>query len=130
MSDPVLIIICGSRNIDDYSAVERAIDRTGWQPFRIVHGDADGVDQLAGRWADEHDVEVATFPVTDEQGPKERNTEMAKYVRDNAPHGGGCICIPGPDSEGTWDMERKAREYGLKVSVYEPAKDEKQEELL
>lgn len=130
MSGPALIIICGSRDIDDYDVVVRAIERTGWNPFRIVHGDAPGVDRLAEEWAEKNDVEVMGFAVTDEVGPKERNTYMAEYVQTNAPHGGGCICIPGPDSTGTWDMKRKAEECGLRVSVYQPHKHESQTELL
>ncbi len=57
-------------------------------PWVLVHGDADGADSLAARWADGHDVIAVPYPadwyphgVLDNRAGPERNARMVADSR-------------------------------------------------
>ena len=109
------MIVAGSRHIDDYDLVCRAIQESGFTISEIVEGGARGADRLARRFAQEHGIECDTFEADwnrygKKAGPL-RNSEMAEY-------GDGCVAVPAPSSRGTWDMVKKARANYLTTYVH------------
>ena len=57
-------IIAGSRSINDYSILLKAISDSGWadEITEVVCGDAVGADSLGDRWAKEKNIPVKHFP--------------------------------------------------------------------
>ena len=57
-------IIAGSRTINDYSLLLKAIADSGWanEITEVVCGDAVGADSLGDRWAKEKNIPVKHFP--------------------------------------------------------------------
>jgi hypothetical protein len=78
------VIIAGSRDIIDYSEVEKAVEESGFEITEVVSGKADGVDTLGERWADEHGVPVKPFPAKwashGKAAGRWRNREMSLYA--------------------------------------------------
>lgn len=130
---PKRIVIAGSRSIDDYALVDAAmVQYTAGAPnrgrYEIVSGGAQGVDEMAQRWAERYDCEFTTFDpsrpektMTDyswerdgkKAGPL-RNREMAEYAD-------ALVAVWDGESSGTRDMIEKALNQGLDVyvSVYD-----------
>lgn len=57
------VIVAGSRNINNYEVVRKAIDSScfGKPITEIVSGRAKGVDRLGERWADKHNIPIKPF---------------------------------------------------------------------
>jgi hypothetical protein len=82
-------IVAGSRLIEDYSIVVRAIEGCDFKDkiTEVVSGKAIGVDTLGERWAEENGLPVKPFPVEPHEwilyGKSAgylRNEEMADYA--------------------------------------------------
>ena len=54
------VLVCGGRKFAGWRALEQALDLVG--PDIIIHGAAPGADSLAGRYAQENEVECRSFP--------------------------------------------------------------------
>jgi len=97
------VIIAGSRTITDYTLVKLAVEKSGWfdKITEIVSGCARGVDQLAIRFAMEHNLPVAKFPADWDKYKNSagyiRNAEMGEY-------GDALIAIHKDSSKGTANM--------------------------
>lgn len=111
------VIVAGSRNINDYSMVERAIQLSPWASTitEIVSGQCQGVDLVGEQWAAIHNIPVKPFPADwntygKAAGPI-RNQQMAKYAD-------ALIAIPGEKSRGTGDMISKMKLEGKPVFTY------------
>ena len=106
------VIIAGSRTIDDYEAVCRAVENSGFKPTEIVSGGARGVDRLGERWAKEHGVPVKKFSAEwDKYGRSagyKRNRQMAEYAD-------ALVVLWDGKSPGTKHMIDIAIELGLPV---------------
>ncbi len=108
------VIIAGSRSITDYQTVKSAVEKSGWfdKITEIVSGCARGVDQLAIRFALEHDMPIAKFPADwDKHGRSAgyiRNAEMADY-------GDALIAIHIDNSKGTANMIKVMEKRGKPV---------------
>jgi hypothetical protein len=126
-------IIAGSRTINDYGLVERAIEMSGWadEITEVVCGDAKGADYFGEIWAKKHNVVVKHFPADwknvaapnavvrenaygkyNARAGVDRNCEMARYA-DNL------IAIIENNSRGTAHMIETASSLGRPVCVYE-----------
>jgi hypothetical protein len=110
-------IIAGGREITYNEFLLRALDAC---PFtkeitRIVCGMAPGVDTLGYEWANRNNIQVDEFPANWNKYGKSagiiRNTEMAKNAD-------ALIAIPGK-GQGTRHMIKVARQYNLRIFVYE-----------
>jgi len=58
------VLVCGGRDDCDCDYVEKTLDRllVARGPFeKLIHGDARGVDRMAGNWAREHGILVWDF---------------------------------------------------------------------
>ena len=109
------VIIAGSRTIDDYAAVCRAVERSGFKPTEIVSGGARGVDRLGERWAKEHGVPVKKFTAHwDKYGKSagyRRNEEMADYAN-------ALVAVWDGKSRGTSHMVELAGSNDLPTHIY------------
>jgi hypothetical protein len=74
------IIIAGSRDIDDYDALLRAVEASAFSISEVVCG----VDTLGARWASERGVPCSMFAAQWDRFGKAagmyRNSDMADYV--------------------------------------------------
>lgn len=109
------VIIAGSRDITNYSLVEKAVQESDFTITEVVSGCCRGVDQLGEQWATEHSVSVARFPANwsvhyKAAGPI-RNKEMAEYAD-------ALIALWDGQSKGTKNMIDTAKKLGLKVFIY------------
>jgi len=101
--------VVGSSRCYDYSIVEDAIDQ--WiseeaLPDLIITGGASGVDFLAERWADNHNIPFAVFSEEwntprhglEDEGRKEAPNSLTKRLISAATH---IIAFPSPTSKWT-----------------------------
>jgi hypothetical protein len=120
MSDddnPVALIVSGSRDGIPQAYVWKVLDRYAERvarPSVVIHGACRGVDTAAGEWARSRKINIDPHPVDwlDERGRVVksrgpiRNEKMAKL-------GTHCLVIRHPSSNGSQDMEARARRHGL-----------------
>ena len=103
------LVVVGSSRCYDYSIVEDAIDQ--WiseeaSPDLIITGGASGVDFLAERWADNHNIPFAVFSEEwntprhglEDKGRKEAPNSLTKRLISAATH---IIAFPSPTSKWT-----------------------------
>lgn len=116
------VIIAGSRGITDLETVREAFEDS---PFKwsdvneVVSGEADGVDSIGEKLAEENNIPVETFPVdnfVDESPSKKvapifRNEAMAEYAD-------ALVAVWDGDSPGTEDMISQAEREDLRVSIH------------
>ena len=114
------VIIAGSRHIEDYELIEYAVRKSGYSISEVVSGCARGVDTLAIRWADEHQIPVKKFPadkdfeLSSSLGGFARNGDMAAYAD-------ALIAIWDGVSRGTENMIQHAQWRKLPISITIPA---------
>ena len=124
------IIVTGSRHLKDRERVWNVLSALdhGVRIDVLIHGDADGADYQAGRWAQWSCANVAEIPMPaqwDKHGPfgagPRRNAEMLQVLialkvcgYDIEVH-----AFPLPDSKGTWNMVRQARAQNVPVVVHD-----------
>jgi len=103
------LVVVGSSRCYDYSIVEHAIDQ--WiaeeaSPDLIITGGASGVDFLAERWADNHNIPFAVFTEEwnsprrglQDEGRKEAPNSLTQQLLSAATH---IIAFPSPTSKWT-----------------------------
>jgi len=134
----VKVIIAGSRDIKDFSIIQKAIEQSGFDVTTVISGGAKGVDSLGEKWAINNNIPIERYPAkwndlnhpeaiikTNQWGRKYnaaagsiRNTQMAKV-------GDALIAIQidGPTT-GTQNMIRQAKKNKLKIHIYEKAEED------
>lgn len=124
------IIIAGSRTFNDYSfladklnVVISEFDGFEHQQIKFISGMARGADTLGERYANSNKYEVVRLPADwntyGKRAGYRRNAEMAKYAVEEKC--GVLVAFWDGKSRGTKHMIELARNYGLKVYVYEYA---------
>lgn len=122
-------IIAGSRTVEDYETVLKAVKASGFQISEVVSGGANGVDKLGERYAEANGIPVKRFPArwndfsepclvrSDKGGRKynalaghNRNGEMGRYAD-------ALIAIHN-GSPGTRNMIEQAKALNLKIFEY------------
>lgn len=108
------VIIAGSRDINDYSLVEEAIEDSQYTISEVVSGKAKGVDYLGEVYAKRKHIPVKDFPADwdtyGKAGGPIRNEQMAKYAD-------ALIAIWDGESKGTKNMIDAAKKAGIYVYV-------------
>lgn len=78
------VIIAGTRTINNYAIVKKAIESASFEITEIVHGDCRGVDRLGKQWAKENGIKQIPFPTKWElygnRAGSMRNEEMGQYA--------------------------------------------------
>ena len=87
---PLRVIIAGSREFKEeqrnYELLKITMDSLNLNIGEIVSGNANGADQLGERYANEKQITLHVFPVSEEDWKKSkaaglrRNEKMAKYA--------------------------------------------------
>lgn len=107
-------LVCGGRDYWDRRGVDRALAER--EPEAIVHGGAEGADQLAGQWGHENGVPVieiqAQWLYYGRAAGIRRNAWMLKYVKVDR-----VLAFPG--GRGTENMIRQAEDKGIPVERIE-----------
>ena len=105
-------IIAGSRSINDYEALCKAVQESGFEISCVLSGAAAGVDALGERFALEHNIPIERFPAD-----WKRFGRAAGPVRNRilAQHAKALIALMHPNSTGTRNMIQTAHQAGLKV---------------
>jgi len=108
------VIIAGSRRINDYARVCKAVIDSGFEVTEVVSGRAKGVDTLGEQYAEEHNLPAKLFPADWGQygraaGPI-RNGQMAEYAD-------ALIAIWNGESRGTENMVKQAVKKQLKIFI-------------
>jgi len=80
----VKVVICGSRNLENYRLVEEAVSRSGYSISTVISGGARGVDRLGMAFARAHHLPVQVFmPDWERLGKRAgfvRNRQMAEIA--------------------------------------------------
>jgi len=112
-----VLLVCGGRNYRNSDRVWQALDAI--QPRVIVHGGAQGADNLAGAWAAERGILCVVIPALwaahGTAGGPIRNRRMLKVARalvDNEDF--GVMAFPG--GRGTEGMISIAEKHGVAVA--------------
>lgn len=127
----IKVIIAGSRTYNDYSTLSNVVDhifslylyKKGYKPsdIDIVCGMAKGADSLGEQYARINGFSIQYFPANwDKFGKKAgyiRNKEMAAYTSYRKGYG-ALIAFWDGKSKGTNHMINIAKEYGLKIFIY------------
>lgn len=114
------VIICGSRDFENYSLLEKYCDRLLCTEghVEIVSGCCRGADKLGEQYAKERDYKIHRFPAAWatrlKKAGHERNEEMAKFSDACIAFWNGKI-----KNSGTYDMIELAKKYHLKLSIKE-----------
>lgn len=78
------VIIAGSRTINNYLLVRRAMRLSEFEVTEIVSGGARGVDTLGEKWAVRHGIPIKLFfadwDLHKKSAGYRRNVEMAEYA--------------------------------------------------
>jgi hypothetical protein len=139
---PVRVLFTGSRHLNinrpDHRMpiylTLRHIETAHPGPHTLVHGDADGADQIAAQaagflgWATEPHPADWTGPCRDTCRPGHRETRRDgveycptagnyRNARMVALGADVCVAAPLPGSRGTWDCVRRAKAAGIPVTV-------------
>jgi YspA, cpYpsA-related SLOG family len=108
-------IIAGSRTVESYDDIIRAIEAAGWRPTLVISGTARGADRLGERWARENNVPLRQMPAD-----WDRYGKRAGYLRNSAmlEHADALIALWDGQSRGTRHMIETAKDKGLVVFVW------------
>jgi hypothetical protein len=115
---PYRVLVCGGRRFNDALLLNRTLTEIAvkcadeGRSVRIAHGNADGADSLADRWAEEANVPREPF-----------NAEWARYGRAAGPMRNARmlgsfkphLVVAFEGGAGTEDMVRKAKAAGVPV---------------
>ena len=114
------IMVTGSRNHADERLICEALDSlVGYWggDVVLVEGGAPGADYLATCWATDRCYALHTFPADWDRFGKAAGPMRNQQMVDEKPD--VVAAFPLPDSRGTWDAVRRAREAGIRVEVFE-----------
>jgi hypothetical protein len=109
------VLVCGGRDFNDVGFICRELDRIRFAVggfSMLIHGNAPGVDKIAGDWAASHGVAVMAFPANwarhgKAAGPIRNGLMLAEGEPD--------FVVAFPGGAGTASMMRLASEAGLEV---------------
>jgi len=118
------MLVCGGRNYNDWQQLDATLSQIkqtqGWDddPIELViHGGAQGADEMAGEWANDHDVETLVFPADwqtyGRQAGMIRNQQMLDEGQPD-------LVVAFPGGRGTANMVQRAEEAGVPVITIDP----------
>lgn len=105
-------IIAGSRTINDYELIKKAIQKSRFNITMLVSGVCRGVDKCGERWAKENNIPIKKFPADWKRFSKNagpiRNRQMAEYAD-------ALIIVWDGFSQGSKNMIKQAELNGLTI---------------
>lgn len=113
------VLVCGGRNFTDADFLFKILDALHAEHHftALIHGQAQGADQLAFMWASQKDLTVTGFPADwirfgRSAGPQ-RNQEMLDIGKPD-------LVVAFPGGKGTSDMVRRAKRAKIPVIEVTP----------
>lgn len=107
------VVVTGSRKYTDSRIVAAALKAAG--ATMVIEGGAIGADRIAGDWARSQGIPNvridALWTYYDKSAGPIRNGWLLDLEPDLV------LAFPLPDSRGTWDCVRQAKERGIEVEV-------------
>lgn len=104
-------IIAGSRDVEDYAMLQKAILDSGIPITVVLTGRARGVDKLGERWAFENGIPVECYPIKKYESESIRDMKMVE-------HGDVVIAVT-RKGDGNIPVIEYARKKGLECHVQE-----------
>lgn len=129
------VVIAGSRDLDDFDMVCKAIEDSGFEITEVVSGGAKGADALGEQWAKQNKIPIKKFPAdwknlkaegaVIKDGPYGKYNVNAGFARnkDMAEYCDALIAI-NLGTNGTDNMVAAATELNKKVYEAKVKKDE------
>lgn len=108
------VIIAGSRNGNDYSALLAAIQESKFDITTVVSGCARGVDTMGEHYAETMGIPVVRYPAQWDVHGKAAGPRRNRQMAENAE---ALIALLYPGSRGTLNMIETAKKLGLQVYV-------------
>ena len=134
----MIVIICGSRNFNNYDVVEKAIKKSGFNITTVYSGGAKGADALGEAWAKLNNIPIVQFPakwndlkqanamIKTRENPwthkKERYCHNAGILRNEEMLNSGAeavIAIQEEVTPGTQHMIKIAKQKDIPVYIYQ-----------
>ena len=116
-----IVLVTGSRDLTSLAYVENILKR--YKIAAIVHGDANGADTLAQRYADKNRIPTAKHRVTSDDWkaePKKAGVLRNQLMLDEHPTISLVIAFPMGKSAGTNDMIRRAMKAKICTHIFYP----------
>ena len=114
----VVLAIVGSRTYSEYSNfcvhIERWI-KTNHTIDVIVSGGAQGVDSLAKKYANDHNIPISIHYANWVKYGRSAGPIRNQLIVDDATH---LVAFPDKRSVGTWDSVNKAKKKKIAVTIY------------
>ncbi len=114
------VLVCGGRDGQDSDFVGKTLDRllATRGPFeRLLHGDARGVDRMAGKWArDHHVLEWDFLPEWHRVDPEDGLSRNQRMIEAGAPD----LVVAFPGGVGTENMIELAKAAHIEVIEIPP----------
>lgn len=115
------ILVAGSRTFDDFSLLEKTLNRftkkVNKKDLIVMHGGAKGADSLASRWCDKNFVTYKIYRPDYSKYPPKRAPLMRNQEMVNEENIDLVIAFWDGVSRGTQDLIDRAEAKGLKVIV-------------
>lgn len=122
------ILVTGARELRDQAKADTlvcslltdAIAERGAENIRIVHGDAEGIDSLFKKWAEDQGIKHEPWSAKHFYNPLVRNKFMVNLVAELKQQGDDVVCwaFARKWASGTGNCAREARRRGLEVIDY------------
>lgn len=110
------VLVCGSREYENFRHVNQILSGLLKKPAVIIHGAAPGVDTWAGLWARNNDITEEVYPADwDKYGKAAGPIRNKQMLTEGQPE--MVVAFRGPNSRGTQNMITQARKAGIETVV-------------
>lgn len=109
------VLVCGSRYFDNYRYVENILDKyhSYFKFDSLIHGGAYGIDNLAGLWAQEHEIPMIVYRADwDKYGKSAGSIRNKQMLEEGKPD----MVIAFPGGKGTANMIKQAKEANICIN--------------
>lgn len=119
------VLVCGGRDFEKFHILERVLDvvHKDGRISLIIEGGAEGADKLAFDYAYMNLIPSMRFPANWHKYKKAagpiRNQQMLDEGKPDL-----VVAFPTKNSQGTWDMIRRAEKAGIKIIVVKEEEEE------
>jgi hypothetical protein len=117
-------IIAGSRDLNSYTLVVKAVEESGILPTVVLSGGARGIDRQGEKWASQRGIPVERYPAEWKLWGNSAGVRRNQKMADNAD---ALIAVWDGSSRGTKLMIEAALRRGLTVYVHDARRDEPKE---
>lgn len=109
------VMVTGSRDHNNVGLIESTLKALS--PTVVIHGEAPGADSIAKEWAMWRGIPAIGIPAAWDALGKSAGPIRNGWLLDEHPD--LVVAFPLPQSRGTWDAVRQAKERGIPVTVVE-----------